>query len=51
MLEFLEHVARGIACWYILDDDLCTASIDCMAAPCFGLPDNLARFDGIAEVD
>ena len=51
-----EVLHAGIFCVIIeigddLDDDLCTASNDCMAAACFGLPDNLARFDDIAEVD
>ena len=45
----------GILCVVVevgddLDDDACSAFNDCMAAACFGLPDNLAGLDDIAEV-
>ncbi len=54
MLRKVLHA--GIFCVIIevgddLDDDSCCAFNDCMPATCFGLPDNLAGLDGIAEVD
>ncbi len=54
MLSKVLHA--GIFCVIVevgddLDDDSRSAFNDCMAATCFGLPDNLAGLDGIAEVD